>query len=332
MKIALVLISVLSLSSIAADRVVLVEDFTNSGCGPCWSLEPTLNAFVNSHLAAGNIAPIRVHVNWPSPTDPIYLANPGEQNARKSFYNITGVPTVKFDGVLTGTSNLEGSFNTRYAVPSYLDILVCRNGTAQTGVMSIRLIAEQDLGAEATMRLFCTIVEDDVPGAGYWSSTVFEQAFRDNIFGVAGPVVEFTAPYPDTLFFEAPYSTTGWVAANLSVATFVQEYSTSHKEVMNASYENFLGLPTGIAQGGEASGTSITLEENPCAGVFAGTVSLAAGPGVLSVYDLTGRQVTSTDVSDGASFEGVLPASGIYILRLTGGDESTAVRRLVVLE
>jgi hypothetical protein len=94
---------------------------------------------------------IRVHVNWPNADDPIYLANPTEQNARKSFYGISGVPTIKFDGVITGTYNLEGSYTTRAAIPSHLDLLVCRNGSDMTGTISIRLIAEQDLAAEAAL-------------------------------------------------------------------------------------------------------------------------------------------------------------------------------------
>jgi hypothetical protein len=316
----------------AAERVVLVEDFTNYQCSPCWNLEPTLNAFVESHLAAGDISVIRVHVNWPGPNDPIYLANPTEQNGRKSFYGINGVPTVKFDGVITGTSNLEGAYNTRAAVPSYLQILVCRNGTEQTGVISIGLVAEQDLGAEATMRLFCTIVEDDVPGSGYWAGSVFEQAFRDNIFGVTGPVVEFGPTYPDTVYFEAPYNTAGWNTANLQVATFVQEYSSAHKEVMNARYDNFLSLTTGTGEGsGNEGGTAISIDCNPCAGPFSGTVALPSGTGVLEVYDLSGRLVMSVEVADGGGFEGDLTSAGVYLLRLAGSDGTTAAGRLAVL-
>lgn len=42
----------------AADRVVLFEDFTNSGCGPCWNIETQVNSFVNSHLAAGDLSAV----------------------------------------------------------------------------------------------------------------------------------------------------------------------------------------------------------------------------------------------------------------------------------
>jgi hypothetical protein len=330
MRITILLLSVITLSAFAADRVVLVEDFTNDECSFCWNIESQVNAFASSHIAAGEIAMIRVHVSWPGDSDPIYLANPTEQNARKSFYNVTGVPTIKFDGVITGTSNLEGSYTTRAAVPSYLDILVCRNGSDMTGTMSIRLIAEQDLDAQAPLRLFCTLVEDNVPGTGYWSGTVFMQAFRDNLFGPVGPVVAFAAPYPDTLFFEAPYNTAGWSTANLSVATFLQEYSSGNKEVMNASYGSFLGLQTGIGEGAlPEAAAAIRLDANPCHGCFAGTVTIPGGSGVIDAFDLAGRRILSIDVGDGSSIEGELPEAGLYMLRLRTADGSCSTQTLI---
>ncbi|NLP05938.1 hypothetical protein GX411_08310 [Candidatus Fermentibacteria bacterium] len=216
-------VAVLAGSAIAAERVVLIEDFTNCGCSPCWSFEPTLNSFVNSHLAAGDISVIRVHTNWPSATDPIYLANPTEQQARWGFYGVNAVPTIKVDGIVNGYPGIEAAYNSRKNVPCYLDIFACRNPSSgmDNGTVSIRLIAEQDLGAGATMRLFATLVEDDVTGAGYWAGSVFEQAFRDNLFGPAGPVVAFSAPYPDTLFFQADYVINpAWNESNLSLVVF----------------------------------------------------------------------------------------------------------------
>ena len=330
MKAIILLLSVITLTASATDRVVLVEDFTNDECSFCWNIESQVNAFASSHIAAGDIAMIRVHVSWPGDNDPIYLANPTEQTARKSFYGVTGVPTIKFDGVITGTSNLEGSYTIRAAIPSYLDILVCRNGSDMTGTMCIRLIAEQDLSAQAPLRLFCTLVEDNVPGTGYWSGTVFMQAFRDNLFGPVGPVVEFAAPYPDTLFFEAPYNTAGWTTSNLSVAAFVQEYSSAHKEVMNSWYGSFLGLPTGIGEGScPEAVTAVHIDANPCHGHFTGTVTIPGGTGIIEAFDLAGRRILSLEVGDGSSIEGELPETGAYFLRLRAEDGSTSTQTLI---
>ena len=326
---------ILLLVSIApgADRVVLLEDFTNCGCGPCWSFEPTLNSFVAAHLAAGDLSVIRVHVNWPDPNDPIYLANPTEQNARKSFYGVSSVPTIKMDGVLNGYPGLTAAFNNRINVPCYLEILVVREGDDQTGTISIGLIAEQDLGAMSDMRLFTTIVEDDVPGTGYWAGSYFHQAFRDNLFGIVGPIVSFSPPYPDTLYYNADYDISAWEADNLYLTTFVQEYSSSYKEVMNSRFDKFMDLETGIADTPMLPAQPVVeVTPSPCQGVAQVVSWLPQGvSGEVTVYDLTGRSVDSWTPSPGVSHAISIDEVGVYFVRLVTGDGASVTRSLVVV-
>jgi hypothetical protein len=320
----------------AADRVVLVEDFTNSGCGPCWSFEPTLNAFVNDHLADGDIAVIRVHVSWPSSGDPIYQANPTEQNARKSFYGVNAVPWIQFDGVIKATvsgAGLESAFSNRIDQPTDLSIFVARNGDDQTGTVSVGLVAEDELATSASIRLFATIVEDEVPGSGYWAGDYFYQAFRDNLFGVAGPEVEFSGPYPDTVYFEADYDITDWEADNLHLATFVQEYTSTDKEVINARYDTFMDLQTGI-EGGWLLPESPQMEvgPNPSSGLVTVTPLLPHGQsGTVSVYDLSGRQVASALALNGVPESFSIAASGVYVVRLSTESGTSSSRTVAVI-
>jgi hypothetical protein len=319
-------------SAFAADRIVLFEDFTNSGCGPCWSVEPQVNAFVNAHLAAGDLAVLRCHVDWPSPSDPIYLANPAEQNARKAVYGVSSVPTFKMDGVLTpNAGGLENAFNTRSAVPTYLDIHVVRNGDDETGIIGIRLIAEQDLQNQANMRLFSVIVEDNVPGVGYWAGSVFEQAFRDNLTGYPyGDAVEFEAPYPDTLYFEADYDITAWVNDELHLATFVQQIGPATKEVMNAHYAKFMDLQTGIGDGTPESVPGMTIGPNPTSGTLSVLTQLPGSvQGMVYVYDLSGHRIASAAAEGQTSFQ--LDESGIYFVRLVTDTGVHVTRTVTVL-
>lgn len=327
---------VLAATGFCADRVVLVEDFTNSGCGPCWSFEPTLNAFITPHLAAGDISVCRVHVNWPSASDPIYLANPTEQQARWSFYNVTGVPTIKVDGILSGYPGIEAAYATRSSVPCHLDILVARNpSSSTTGEVSIRLIAEQDLEAAAALRVFAILVEDDVNGAGYWAGSVFEQAFRDNLFGAVGPVVSFSEPYPDTVFVSTAYTlSSSWDADNLHLVTFVQEYAGApNKEVMNADYAEFMELPTGIeADPGLASGNGCLSVTSPTVGGVFLEVALPDGVcGTVQVFDLSGRILAELPVSGTQSLQAPVAEAGIYLVRLAPDHGAPSVNSVVVL-
>jgi hypothetical protein len=338
MKYVIIALVAFAAMAFCADRVVLVEDFTNCGCGPCWSFEPTLNAFINPHLVAGDISVCRVHTNWPSASDPIYLANPTEQNARWSFYGVTGVPTVKVDGILNGYPGVEAAYNTRAAVPCYLAISVARDftGDSSAGVISISLIAEQDLGAAAAMRVFAILVENDVAGAGYWSSSVFEQAFRDNLFGTVGPVVEFEAPYPDTVYFSVPYTLNpAWNYDNLYLVTFVQEYASApNKEVMNSHFARFLELPTGIEDDliAPASPDCMAMA-NPCAGAITMSVMLSDGmAGTIQVYDVTGREVANLPVLGTQTLSIPVVGTGVFYVRLTQEGGSSAVHSVVVLD
>lgn len=332
-----VIIALLVLAGIGgtAERVVLLEDFTNCGCGYCWNFEPTLNSFVNTHLAAGDLSVIRVHVSWPDPSDPIYSANPNQQNARKTFYGVNGVPWVQMDGVIhaqSSASGLQNAFNNRINVPSYLEILLSREGDDQTGTITVGLVAEQDLEEQATLRLFATVVEDDVPGAGYWSGTYFDQAFRDNLFGVAGPVVEFSEPYPDTVYLDADYDVSGWNSDNLYLATFVQEYSSSYKEVMNARYDKFMDI--GTAVGGSSAPRDhidLTVSPNPVvAAARIGVVLPRSVQGTVEVYDVAGRLVRSWPARGSETRSLRIDEPGVYLARLVG-ERQTVSRRFVVL-
>lgn len=309
-----------------ADRVVLLEDFTNCGCGECWEFAPDLDEFVAAHVAAGDLAPIRVHVSWPDPYDPVYLANTAEQNERRGFYGITWIPSVRIDGVAEGYPDLESAFFGRIFVPAHISIFAARNGDSQTGSISIGVVAEQAPENSVEMRLFATIVENGVPGTGYWEGGQFRQAFRDNLFGLVGPVVDFSPPYPDTIYYEAVYDVSEWEADSLHLAAFVQEYGTSERYVMNAFYEPFLGLGTGITEGAAPEGSLLlSVSPSPTAGPVLVRARAPAGKtGRVGVFDLAGRMLRSWDFSGRLEATFTPPEAGVYLVRLQCGGRAVA--------
>ena len=316
-------ITILAMASaaVAADRVVLFEDFTNSGCGPCWSIEPQVNAFVNANLPNGNLAVIRTHVNWPSPSDPIYLANPTDQNVRKAQYGVSSVPFLKFDGILNGSGgNLQSVFNTRAAIPAIIALDVARNGDETSGTISIMIVAEEDPLWTVPMMVWPILVEDNIPGVGYWSGSVFEQAFRDNIIGYYGEQISFEGPYPDTIYVDADYTIdSAWDVNELYLATFVQcAYQYNDDEVENAHWAKFLDLEMGIEDGEWNGWQQPVLSVGPNPGT--GTFSIAAGvpengTGFVEVFNLSGRSVCSGSTEEMQSV--TVDESGIYLIRLT---------------
>ena len=51
---------------------------------------------------AGQVAPIRLHMNWPNAQDPFYLYTQSEAFARRVFYSVNYVPTFRYDGKYLG--------------------------------------------------------------------------------------------------------------------------------------------------------------------------------------------------------------------------------------
>ncbi len=322
------IILLVAASAFAAERTVLFEDHTNAQCGPCWTMEPQINAFVDAHLAAGDLAVLRTHAWWPG-NDPIYNANPTEQKSRIEFYNISGVPSLKMDGILPASgTNLEARFDIRAATACYLNIEVSKSGTDEDGTIYIALTAEQQLTTQI-IKLQAILVEDEVPGTGYWSGSVFEQAFRDNIVSTNGEVIDFGETYPSTIYFEYPYSTSGFVEENMSLVVFVQ--NASNKEVYNADYQSVSDIPTNT--GIESSSTAeltISATPSPSSGTFyvahSGSENTRCS---LSLFDLSGRLLEKAAVS-GTQTQFSVSNPGIYLIVMNSEDGRTASRRIVI--
>ncbi len=80
-----------------AQRLVLLEEFTSSTCGPCAAANPTIISRLQQN--PDKFTAIFYHVGWPSPgNDPMYLHNPQESNARVSYYSVNAVPHSVLDG------------------------------------------------------------------------------------------------------------------------------------------------------------------------------------------------------------------------------------------
>ena len=61
----------------AQNRIVLVEEFTNTGCGPCASWSPELDAVIENRL--GDCVAIKYHSNYPNRNDEFYNYDPDTQ-------------------------------------------------------------------------------------------------------------------------------------------------------------------------------------------------------------------------------------------------------------
>jgi len=84
-------------------RTPLVEIWTNYGCPPCTQTDPALVRLMDEYESSANPPSFLMYHDWgPDVSDPFYLANQADLDARTTYYSVgysyTGVPTVILDG------------------------------------------------------------------------------------------------------------------------------------------------------------------------------------------------------------------------------------------
>ncbi|CAN5429464.1 hypothetical protein BH11BAC1_BH11BAC1_12980 [soil metagenome] len=89
------LLSTLFFSTTNAQRKVLVEQFTNSGCPPCAGNTPVVASYVNSN--PGNALMLAYHASFPY-NDSMYFENAVQNDARVAYYGLFSVPHSRVDG------------------------------------------------------------------------------------------------------------------------------------------------------------------------------------------------------------------------------------------
>lgn len=89
-----------------AQRMVLIEEFTNASCVPCAAQNPEFNELLN--MNTGNVISIKYQTDFPG-YDPFNEQNPSEVDTRATYYGLDGVPTMWIDGELPGESYADGA-------------------------------------------------------------------------------------------------------------------------------------------------------------------------------------------------------------------------------
>ena len=101
-----------------SQRLVLLEEFSNMRCGPCYITNPIMKAFLDSN--SSKICSIRYQVFWPG-YDTLNADNPNQVYTRIGFYGAWSVPEGYMDGdYWSGQASTisQASLDTRYATPS----------------------------------------------------------------------------------------------------------------------------------------------------------------------------------------------------------------------
>lgn len=103
---------VFNISSQSKKQPVLIEEFSNTGCGPCASYSEVLDTTVSYLL--GDVVSVKYHGYYPDRNDVFYKNLKSDMDKKIVLYNVTAYPTTVVNGKVVGNS-LSGSY-LKYAI------------------------------------------------------------------------------------------------------------------------------------------------------------------------------------------------------------------------
>lgn len=355
--VVLSVVLMVSAGAMAADRMVVVEQFTNSGCPYCGDIKVFMEQILTVEYE-GLIVPIAYHGWWPYSSDDFYLYNTAGNEARFTYYGGTApwatsyyVPSFRFDGKYikdpsdvadtTAWNNfIRTTIDSLLTIPSVLRIDVEHNyitPDSDSVYVNFDLVAEED--ADFNMTLYLVVNEwrhrYPIPVGRH------DHAFREFIPGNSGytlsPMVQ-----GDSLHFEWSYVVDPEYRADRVVTNiFVQRNGTRKIQ------QGWRGQPDPMPAAGVdvADVSDIRLGRNvPNPFSTETTISYnvrSAGRVRMEVYTLTGRLVrTLLDDSVGAGAHQVAwdgkdnlgkdVGSGVYYYRVHLKDDTLAGKMILL--
>ncbi len=325
-----------------ARRYVLLEHFTQAGCGPCASFNPGFEKDI-LRRNPGSVHHIAYHTSWPG-SDPMYDYNPSANNARTEYYGIFAVPQVIILGDNTAADTFEGSqelIDSIAAAGSPLAVIATESESNGVRTVEVRLTSVGDPPA-GEYRLQVAVVERLVeyptpPGSNGERS--FPNVLRTMLPSAQGTAVALPAA-GQSATYSFPYSLDAkWNADEIYVIAFVQ--NTKTLEVINSgSTLDLKANLTASAHCQASSGSSpivfnltasntqnydrpfrVRLTSNAPAGWNADLLAdgQPIGDGVFSIG---GQQARALELSVAPSDEA---AVGAYTVELVSADEPELV-------
>lgn len=216
----------MTIGSHAEDRrTILLEEFSNVGCGPCAELAPHLDSLLHARL--GEVVGIQYHVWWPDRNDEFYLNEKESQDARVSFYGVTAAPTVIINGVETMSriDIIEDEINRQLETPPQISLDLTTDNV--NGHLTAKVAAEAltDINSP-NLRLHIAVIEESAKSS---EGTHYTNIFRKMLPDDEGFSLPESMTTGDKTEYTAEWDIAGlYDESQLAVIAFVQD-SQTHK-------------------------------------------------------------------------------------------------------
>lgn len=307
-------------------RIVLIEQFTSSTCGPCAGANPAFNQLLDNNPST--TAAIKYQMDYPAAGDPCYLA---ENTTRHNYYGVQGIPHMQMDGKTYAghPANFnQGILDAETPKTAVYDIDIKWSVVGTKVFVDVTTTSKADILPTSSMKLHVVAVENEVVHSPQSNGeTTFHDVNRKMFAGAAGTSLTnqmanqtftYTGNWTIANVAGAPV-----VSSDLSIVAFVQD-NTSGK-VMQAA----ISLTPNSIKDENGNEQVVSVYPNPFTNTTNVIVSLASAQEVkVDVYNLVGEKVYSVSQGQMAAgvhsviVEGTNLSSGMYFVNVTAGEKT----------
>lgn len=212
-------------------RVVMIEHFSSSTCGPCVSVNTGMSNLTNQAQNQGKFTYTKYQMNWPGNGDPYYTEEGG---VRRQFYGVNAVPNVCLEGTNLGATTMtQAQLDNAYNTPSFADVRGSFNVDGNNITVKVDFMAYYDMTVE---KAFVTVNEKETHNnVGTNGETSFHHVFMKFLTSPSGDALNI--PAGEYQHFEWTQNMSGTHVeemTDLEVSAWIQNIS-SH-EVMNSHF------------------------------------------------------------------------------------------------
>jgi len=227
------------LSELGTQKIVLIEDFSNVSCTPCVTSNYILRSLKSSY-SSEKLLTIKFSANFPSPQDPMYLANKEDADARLSYYTIFSTPTIIVDGinktVATDSMSIKSKIDASLLITPKFSIELEDSIAGQTMFVNGKVKLLDNTGIDLiSMVLHGVIIESKIEYAtppGSNGETEFDDVMRKMLPSNSGfPISNIESEGEINFNWETKINST-WNKDRLETIVYVQHANS--KEIFQA--------------------------------------------------------------------------------------------------
>lgn len=224
-------------SSTRDERMLLVENFTNTACTFCKPAEEAYERIIANEAIGSHVATILYHVFWPDAKDPFYLANTSAVQARVQYDSVISAPHARFNGWLRNDNTQD--FFTDWQAQMITEL----NRLPDVGIRVSKTVNGDNVTISSQItpyaqsfpsdcKYYIVVTEDSLYYDAANGTKIHNFVMRQMVTGNNGKAISITKDQPltmnDTFTIKSQ-----WVRKYLTAVVFVQ--SQSSKMVLQAA-------------------------------------------------------------------------------------------------